>query len=38
MDQVRSTAKERFGSRIGAVTAPEMEILEDSLREILGLP
>jgi mRNA interferase MazF len=37
IDQVRTTAKERFANRIGTVTASEMEILEDSLREILGL-
>ena len=36
-DQVRSTAKERFASRIGTVTASELEALEESLREILGL-
>jgi hypothetical protein len=37
MDQVRSTAKERFANRIGTVTASELEALEESLREILGL-
>jgi len=37
MDQVRSTAKERFANRIGMVTASELETIEDSLREILGL-
>ena len=38
MDQVRSTAKERFVDRIGTISASEMESLENSLREILGLP
>jgi mRNA-degrading endonuclease toxin of MazEF toxin-antitoxin module len=37
MDQVRSTAKERFANRIGTVTASELEALEESLRQILGL-
>lgn len=37
MDQVRSTAKERFVNRIGTVSATEMEQLEESLREVLGL-
>jgi mRNA interferase MazF len=37
MDQVRSAAKERFASRIGTVTASELEELEESLREILAL-
>jgi mRNA interferase MazF len=37
MDQVRSTANERFANRIGTVTASELEALEESLREILGL-
>jgi mRNA interferase MazF len=37
IDQVRSTAKERFVSRIGIVSAAEMELLEESLRAILGL-
>jgi mRNA-degrading endonuclease toxin of MazEF toxin-antitoxin module len=38
MDQIRSTAKERFANRIGAVTSSELEALEESLREVLGLP
>ena len=38
IDQVRSTAKERFGTRIGVVTASEMGILEDSLRESSACP
>jgi mRNA interferase MazF len=37
MDQIRSTARERFANRIGVVTASELEALEESLREILGL-
>jgi mRNA interferase MazF len=37
IDQVRSTAKERFASRIGVVTVSELEELKESLREILGL-
>ena len=37
MDQIRATAKERFGNRIGTATAVEMEALEDSLREILSI-
>jgi mRNA interferase MazF len=37
MDQVRSTAKERFATRIGTVSESELEALQDGLREILGL-
>ena len=37
VDQIRATAKERFGNRIGSVAAAEMEALEESLREILSL-
>ena len=37
VDQIRATAKERFGNRIGSVSAAEMEALEESLREILSL-
>jgi mRNA interferase MazF len=37
MDQIRATAKERFGNRIGTATAAEMEALEQSLREILSI-
>ncbi len=37
MDQIRAAAKERFGNRIGTLTAPEMESVEESLRTILGI-
>jgi mRNA interferase MazF len=37
MDQIRATAKERFGNRIGVVSASEMEAIEESLRQILGM-
>jgi len=37
MDQLRAASKQRFGSRISAVNADEMEALEDALREILGM-
>lgn len=37
VDQIRATARERFGSRIGTATADEMEALEESLREILSI-
>jgi mRNA-degrading endonuclease toxin of MazEF toxin-antitoxin module len=37
MDQIRATAKERFDNRIGMLSASEMEAIEESLREILGM-
>jgi mRNA interferase MazF len=37
IDQIRATAKEHFGNRIGAATAAEMEVVEESLREILSI-
>jgi mRNA interferase MazF len=37
MDQIRATAKERFGNRIGTATDAEMEAIEESLREILSI-
>ena len=37
VDQIRATAKERFGNRIGNATVAEMEALEESLREILSI-
>lgn len=37
MDQIRATAKERFGKRMGTLTASEMEAVEESLRTILGI-
>ena len=37
LDQIRATAKERFANRMGALSAAEMETIEDGLREILGL-
>ncbi len=37
IDQIRATARERFDSRIGMLSAAEMEAIEESLREILGM-
>jgi mRNA-degrading endonuclease toxin of MazEF toxin-antitoxin module len=37
VDQIRASAKERFGNRIGFATALEMETLEEALREILSI-
>jgi mRNA interferase MazF len=37
IDQIRATAKEHFGNRIGTATAAEMEVVEESLREILSI-
>lgn len=37
MDQIRATAKERFDSRIGILNSSEMEEMEESLRQILGM-
>lgn len=37
IDQIRATAKERLGNRIGIATALEMEALEEALREILSI-
>jgi mRNA interferase MazF len=37
MDQIRATAKERFGNRIGTLSTSEMEAIEESLRQILGM-
>ena len=36
-DQIRAVAKERLRSRLGVVTAEEMAILEEGLRQILQL-
>jgi mRNA interferase MazF len=37
MDQIRATAKQRFGNRIGTLSGAEMEAIEEGLREILGM-
>ena len=37
LDQIRATAKERFANRMGVLDPAEMDMLEESLREILGL-
>ena len=37
VDQIRATAKERFGNRIGRLSLPEMEAVEDGLRQVLGM-
>ena len=37
IDQIRATAKERFGNKIGTATAAELEAVEESLREILSI-
>jgi mRNA interferase MazF len=37
IDQIRATAKERFGGRIGTVSGPELESIEDAVREVLGI-
>jgi len=37
IDQIRATTKERFGNRIGTLSASEMEAIEESLRQILGM-
>lgn len=36
-DQIRATARERFGNRIGSLSAVEMEALEEGLRQVLGM-
>jgi len=37
VDQIRSIAKERLQSRIGVLTEPEMEAIEDALQQVLDL-
>ena len=37
LDQIRATAKERFANRMGALSPAEMDEVEESLREVLGL-
>ena len=36
-DQIRTVAKVRLGNKIGAVTADEMQAIEDAIRLQLGL-
>ncbi len=37
IDQIRATAKERFGKRIAALTSAEMEEIEEGLKQVLGM-
>jgi mRNA interferase MazF len=37
IDQIRATAKERFTSKIGTLSAVEMEEIEEALRHVLGM-
>lgn len=37
IDQIRATAKERFGNKIGTLSPTEMEAIEDGLREVVGI-
>jgi mRNA interferase MazF len=37
IDQIRATTKERFDQKIGTLKAEEMEVIEESLREILAI-
>jgi mRNA interferase MazF len=37
IDQIRATAKERFGNKIGVLSAAEMEEIEEGLQQILGM-
>lgn len=36
-DQIRTVAKERFGTRVGTISAEEMNALEQAIRIQLGL-
>ena len=37
IDQIRATAKERFGRRMGKISTTELAAIEDGIRQVLGL-
>jgi len=37
IDQIAAKAKERFGNRIGRLTDEEMKLIEQGLKQVLGL-